>query len=168
MCQCASKQDPRPICYVRWIVSALPGQGELSCPEHGATERLWHWLLIWGQKHPHTLSAKCNYVTGNLWECLRVVGPESQCGQIPEFTGPMQWPLGGPGSAWERRQHDWEHRPQAWEHLGAPTTSLGASGSTDHKPGSAGNTPGSTSNHCRVVWEKHHLLWKHWWCVWKW
>ena len=48
-------------------------------------------------------SAKCNYVTGSLWECLRVVEPESQGGQIPEFTGPTQWPSGAPGSTWERR-----------------------------------------------------------------
>jgi len=62
-------------------------------------------------------SAKCNYVTGSLWECLRVVGPESQGGQIPELTGPTQWPSGAPGSTWERRRQDWERRRQAWEHL---------------------------------------------------
>ena len=38
-------------------------------------------------------SAKCNYVTGSLWECLRVVEPESQGGQIPEMTGPTHWPI---------------------------------------------------------------------------
>jgi len=56
-----------------------------------------------------TASAKCNYVTGSLWECLRVVGPEFQGGQIPELTGPMQWPSGAPGSTSERRRQAWEH-----------------------------------------------------------
>jgi hypothetical protein len=51
---------------------------------------------------PIRTSAKCNSVTGSLWECLRVVGPESQGGQIPEFTGPTQWPSGAPGSTWGR------------------------------------------------------------------
>ena len=32
------------------------------------------------------------------WKCLRVVGPESQGGQIAEFTGPMYWSSGAPGS----------------------------------------------------------------------
>ena len=62
-------------------------------------------------------SAKCILVTGSLCECLRVVGPESHGGQIPEFTGLMQWPLGAPGSTWERRPQAWERRPQAWEHI---------------------------------------------------
>jgi len=65
-------------------------------------------------------------VTGSLWECLWVVGQESQGGQIPEFTGPMQWPSGAPGSACERRQQARVRRRQAGEHLGAPATSLGA------------------------------------------
>ena len=33
------------------------------------------------------------------WECLRVVRPESQGGQIAEYTGLMEWPSGAPGSA---------------------------------------------------------------------
>ena len=53
------------------------------------------------------------------WECLRIVGTESQGGQIPEVTGPIQWPSGGPGSTWERRA-------EAWDHLGALATSLRA------------------------------------------
>jgi len=60
------------------------------------------------------------------WECLRVVGPESQGGQILEFTGPMQWPSGAPGSTWECQRQAWKRQPQAWEHLGAPVTCLGA------------------------------------------
>jgi hypothetical protein len=63
-------------------------------------------------------SAKCNYVTGSLSECLRAVGPEFQDRQLPEFTELMQWPSCAPGSTWERRQH-------TWVHLGAQTTSLG-------------------------------------------
>jgi len=59
-------------------------------------------------------SAKCNYVTGSLWECLGVVGPASQGGQIPEITGPTQWPSGAPRSTGECRRHDWEHQQQAW------------------------------------------------------
>jgi hypothetical protein len=48
-------------------------------------------------------------VSGSLWECLRVVGPESQSGQIPELPGPMQWPSGAPGSTWQLRRLAWEH-----------------------------------------------------------
>jgi hypothetical protein len=54
-------------------------------------------------------SAKCNYGTGSLWECLRVVGLESHGGHIPELTGPTQWLSGPPGSTWQRWQHAWEH-----------------------------------------------------------
>ena len=43
-------------------------------------------------------SADCILVTGSLWVCLRVVRPESQGGQIPEYTRLMQWPSGSPGS----------------------------------------------------------------------
>jgi len=111
-------------------------------------------------------SAKCILVTGSLWECLKVVGPESQGGQILEFTGPMQWPSGAPGSTWERRRQVWERRPQAWEHLGAPATSLGAPGNAGDRPESADHKPGSTLNHCRAVWEKH-LLWERCRCAWK-
>ena len=78
------------------------------------------------------LSAKCIFITGSLWECLGVVGPESQGGQIPEFTIPMQWPSGAPGSTWECWQQDWEckqqawkHRQQAWEHLESQYSILG-------------------------------------------
>jgi hypothetical protein len=110
-------------------------------------------------------SAKCNYVTGSLWECLRVVGPESQGGQIPELTGPTQWPSGAPGSTWEHRRQDWECRRQAWEHLGARTTSLGAPATSLGAPATSlgapritveqsgrnniffGNTAGAPGNH---------------------
>jgi len=71
-------------------------------------------------------SAKCILVTGSLWEYLRVVGPECQGGQIPEYTGLTPWPSGTPRSTWERRRQLWECRPQAWEHMGTPATSLGA------------------------------------------
>jgi len=69
---------------------------------------------------------KCIFVTGRLWECLRVVGPESRGGQIPEITGQMQWPSGTPGSTWEHRRQAWERRWLAWKHLGALATSLKA------------------------------------------
>jgi len=46
-----------------------------------------------------TSSAKFNYVTGSLWECLRVAAQESQDVQIPELPGLMQWPSCTPGSA---------------------------------------------------------------------
>jgi len=62
-----------------------------------------------------TASAKCNYVTGSLWEWVRVVGPESQAGQIPEITRPMQWPSGAPENTSEHRRQDLECRRQAWE-----------------------------------------------------
>jgi hypothetical protein len=82
---------------------------------------------------PNNASAKCNYVTGSLWEYLRVVGPESQGGQIPEYTGLSHWPSGAPVSTSERWQKIRQRHPQAWEHLGeraaslrAPSTSLGA------------------------------------------
>jgi len=39
------------------------------------------WL---GPSVPIFTSAICNYVTGSMWECLGVAGPESQGGQIPE------------------------------------------------------------------------------------
>jgi len=68
-------------------------------------------------------TAKCNYFTGSLWECLTVVRPESQGGQIPGFTGPRQWPAGAPGRTWER----WR---QACDHMGAPTTTLGMPATT--------------------------------------
>jgi len=35
---------------------------------------------------PHLLISKMYF---GHWECLRVVGPESQGGQIPEYTGLM-------------------------------------------------------------------------------
>ena len=44
------------------------------------------------------------FVSGSLWEYLGVVGPESKGGQIPELTGPMQWPSGAPGSRCECRR----------------------------------------------------------------
>jgi len=77
-------------------------------------------------RHTSISSAKCILVTGSLWECLRVVRPESQGGQIQEFTGPMQWPSGAPGRTWKRWPWLWKSRLQAWEHLGVPATSLGA------------------------------------------
>jgi len=71
-------------------------------------------------------SAKYNYVTGSLWECQWVVGPEFQGGQIPELTGRTQWRSGAPGSTSEREEQNWECQRQAWEQLGAQTTSTGA------------------------------------------
>jgi len=71
------------------------------------------------------VSAKCIFITGSLWDSLRVVGPESQGGHIPEFTAPMRWPSGTPWSTWEHTKQAWEHRLQAWEELGAPPTCLG-------------------------------------------
>jgi len=58
---------------------------------------------------------ECLGVSGSVWECLRVVGPESQGGQIPELTAPMLWPSGARESTWERGQRDVERRRQAWE-----------------------------------------------------
>jgi hypothetical protein len=69
------------------------------------------------QKKRYIPSAKCIYVTGSLWECLRVVGPESQGGQIPELTGPSQWRSGAPASTRECRQQAGGWWRQPWEHL---------------------------------------------------
>ena len=72
---------------------------------------------------PHALllsvytSAKCNYITRSFWECLRIVRPESQRGQMAELTGPTQWPSGAPRSTWEHGRQAWECWRQAWEHL---------------------------------------------------
>jgi len=83
--------------------------------------------MLMNRSPPKTaISAKCILVTGSLWECLSIVGPESQGGQIPQFAGLMQWPSGAPGSSWECRQQAWERRRQPWEHLGVPATRLGA------------------------------------------
>jgi len=71
-------------------------------------------------------SAKCIIVTGSIWECQCIVGPESQGGQIPEFTAPMQCPLGVHGSTSQRCAQAWERRRQAYKHLRALMTSLGA------------------------------------------
>jgi len=102
-------------------------------------------------------SAKCISVTGSLWECLRVVGPECQGGQIPELTGPdavaVRWTCAHLGAPVTR--------------LGALMTSLWAPGSVDYTPGSAGNKPGSTSNQCSAVWETQHLVWECCWSAWK-
>ena len=103
-------------------------------------------------------SVKCHYVTGSLWQCLRVVGPESQGGRIPELTGPTLWPSSAPGSTWERRRQDWECQLQAWEHLGVRTTNLGAPATTLGAPRITveqygrnniffGNTAGAPDNH---------------------
>jgi hypothetical protein len=73
--------------------------------------------IIFGSVTVATWSAKSIFVTGSLWECLGVVGPQSQGGQIPEFTGPMQWPSAAPGSTWKHWRQDWERRWQALEHL---------------------------------------------------
>jgi len=76
------------------------------------------WVTRCGKiKELEGTSAKCILVTGRLWECLRVVGPECQGGQIPEFTGAMQWPSGAPGSTWEGQPQAWECRPQVSEHV---------------------------------------------------
>jgi len=104
---------------------------------------LMYERLIPGQACLNT-SAKCNYVTGSLWECLRVVEPESQGGQIPEFNGPTQWPSGAPGSTWERWWQQWERRWQAWERRR------------------------QAWEHLESVWEKQHLPWEHCWYAWKW
>jgi len=71
-------------------------------------------------------SAECILVTGSRWECLRVVGPESQGGKIPEFTGLIQWPSGAPGRTSECQWQAWERQWQDWEHLGALVTTLKA------------------------------------------
>jgi len=102
-------------------------------------------------------SAKCISVTRSLWECLRVVGLESQGGQIPGLTGPDAVAI----------RLTWQHLGAPATELGAPTTSLGAPASVDYKPGIAGDKHGSTSNHCTAVWEKQHLDWQCCWCPWK-
>jgi len=89
-------------------------------------------------------------VFGSLRECLGVVGPESQGGQIPELTGPMQWPLGAPGKICRHLCKD----------IGGLVTTRGA-------PGNACDRPGSTSNHCRAVSDKRHILWERCRCAWK-
>jgi len=121
-----------------------------------------------------TTSAKCIFVSGSLGESLGVVRQESQGSQLPEFTGPMHWPSGSPGSNSEKSGWTKEVWWQPGEgqgvletslgvltrNLGVPTTSPGAAGSTSEQPG-------STSNHCRAVWEKQHLLWECCCCAWK-
>jgi hypothetical protein len=67
--------------------------------------------------HTNSTSAKCNYVTGSVWECLRVVGPESQCGQIPELTGPMQWPADTPGSTRDKPGVMWKESTPRYTQL---------------------------------------------------
>jgi len=73
-----------------------------------------------------SISAKCIFVTRSLWECLGVVGPESQGGQIPELTGPMEG---------------------LQVHLGAP-------GKAGNKHGSTVKKPACTLNGRRAVWAK--------------
>jgi hypothetical protein len=130
-------------------VSELAPLQPLSPHDHGLQAHLQTCTIT---------SAKCNFVTGSLWECLRVVGPESQGGQIPELTEPTQWPSGAAGSTWECRRHDWECRRQAWEYLGARTTSLGAPATSLGAPRITleqsgrnnnffGNTAGAPGNH---------------------
>jgi len=55
-----------------------------------------------------TTSARWIFVSGSLWECLEVVGPEYQGGQIPECTGLMQWPSGAPGSTGDEPRWTWK------------------------------------------------------------
>jgi len=59
---------------------------------HGYQSVYWMNIL-------YIASAECIFVTESLWECLGVVGPVSQCGQIPELTEPRQWPSCATGSA---------------------------------------------------------------------
>jgi len=91
--------------------------------------------------------AKCMLVTGSLWECLRVVGPESPGGQIPAFSGPMQWPSGAPGSTWECQRQAWVPRRHTWEHLRVPTTSLDA-------PTNCLGAPTTSMRACRITVEQ--------------
>jgi len=124
-------------------ITAIPGLQVVQCEIMSTagiicTADLSSWV--------HT-SAKCNYVSGSLWECLRVAGLESHGGQIPELPGLIQWPSGVPQSTSERQRQTRECRPQLSEHLGALATK-----------------PGSTSNHSGVDWEKH-LFWECCWCA---
>jgi hypothetical protein len=70
-------------------------------------------------------SVKCILVTGSLGECLRVVRPESQGGQMLECTGPMRWPSGASERTWVHRRQAWEPRRQVWAHVESQYSSLG-------------------------------------------
>jgi len=102
------------------------------------------------QLQPPT-SASCIWVTRSHWEYFGVVRPESQGGQIPQLTGPMQWPSGASAIAGDKWARPYELCCQPGEHLGIQATDLGLLENT-------GDNPGSTSNCYRVVWENHHLL----------
>jgi hypothetical protein len=69
-------------------------------------------------------SANCDYVSGSLWECLRVVGTQFHGGQIPELNRPILSAPGAPGTIVESQQHAWEHAWQDLEQLGVQRTSL--------------------------------------------
>jgi len=81
------------------------------------------------------------------WEHLRVVGPESQDGQIPELTGWMQWSSGEPGSGWEYRRQPWEHQPQRR--------------STNHNPGNIWMRQRQSWQFQPEAWEHSQHTWEH-------
>jgi hypothetical protein len=146
ICRCVSAAVYPPLCCISPTVSAavhLPLC--IRCCESAAVYLPLYLLSC--------TSAKCVFVTGSLWECLGVVGPESQSGQIPELTEPIQWPSGAPGIAWERRR-------QIYEDISGLVTTRRAPGSAGNNPGSTGDKSGSTLNCCRAVWDKQHLLWE--------
>ena len=109
-------------------------------------------------------SAKCNYVTGSLWECLRVVGPESQGGQIQALTRPTQRPSGAAGSAGyncarTRRLSDNQGsiRDCRQQSLGAPQISVEQSGK-NNLFGNAAGVPGYHSYYLSCMISKTYAF----------
>ena len=72
-----------------------------------------------------------------------------------------------PWSAGENFACTEEHMGALATILGAPMTSLGVPMTSLGARMKSLGAPGSTSNHCKVVWEKRHLLWECCWCAWK-
>jgi hypothetical protein len=109
-----------------------------------------NWHISQVESRISRTSPKCNYVTGSLSECLRVVRLDSQRGPIPKLTRPMQWYSGAPGSTCQRRRQPWEHLCAPMTCLGAPVTGLGAPHITVEQSGKnniLGNTTGVPGNH---------------------
>jgi len=76
---------------------------------HCYSHKIWYIIMchrsfmsLYMYTYGQCASAECICVSGSLWECLEVVGPESKGGQIPECTGPTQWPSGARGSTSEQ------------------------------------------------------------------
>jgi hypothetical protein len=57
----------RPISSVKSEYWTLPGQRELCRPKYGVTEKLWHWLMIWGLEPPCTLECDRMATARVLW-----------------------------------------------------------------------------------------------------